>query len=135
MVARGLPLPARAPLGLAACAVRRRLPLYSYMEDLDFAGYRRQACCHNARLVHLYTRGGRLAGSCIGFAQVMNPSYLWLKGTCPTGFLLRRVARHVAANIVKLLARAGRRLTGAHGFPATLWPWALFFGDTSRPKT
>jgi hypothetical protein len=95
----------RAPLGLAACAVRRRLPLYSYMEDLDFAaqcaGYRRQACCHNARLVHLYTRGGRLAGSCIGFAQVMNPSYLWLKGTCPTGFLLRRVARHVAANIVK----------------------------------
>jgi GT2 family glycosyltransferase len=84
-----------------------RLPLYSYMEDLDFAAqctaYGRLAYCHNARLVHLYAPGGRLPGLCIGFAQVMNPAYLWRKGTCPTGFLLRRLAQHLAANALKSL--------------------------------
>jgi hypothetical protein len=79
--------------------------------------------------------GGRLAASCIGFAQVMNPSYLWLKGTCPTGFLLRRVARHVASNIVKSLDPRRSSPDRRARLSDNLVTLGSIRRDTSRPKT
>jgi len=82
-----------------------RLPLYGYMEDLDFAQQcahiGKLAYCHNARLVHLFMPSGRIPGIRMGFSQVANPLYLWRKGTLPSRVLCRVLMRHLAANALK----------------------------------
>jgi GT2 family glycosyltransferase len=70
---------------LATARFDERLPLYGYMEDRDFA-FR---CARlgqiirseDATLVHLRPYGGRGSPRRFGFSQVMNPLYLWSKGS------------------------------------------------------
>ncbi|MDZ4816825.1 MAG: glycosyltransferase [Verrucomicrobiota bacterium] len=68
------------------------LPLYSWLFEPDFF-YRiakhgkigRFAVC---RLVHLNVQGGRIAGVQFGYSQIINPLYLYRKGTLPRPFLI-----------------------------------------------
>ncbi len=71
-----------------------RLPLYSWLEDVDFSNrlsalgrfVRPAAMCG----VHLGTKTGRTPGVRLGYSQIANPSYLIRKGT-----ISRRRARHL----------------------------------------
>jgi GT2 family glycosyltransferase len=79
-----------------------RLPLYGWYEDIDFC---RRLGRHGeivqvaaARGVHLGVKGGRTSGRRLGYSQVVNPLYLWRKGTYPLGHALRSVGRHLLIN-------------------------------------
>lgn len=91
-----------------ASAVRfdERLSLYAWMEDFDF-GHR--CLPHGAvgyfsgcRLVHLGCPSGRVSEARYGYAQIMNPTYLYRKGTYgPAGKLLvGNWLRALAANML-----------------------------------
>jgi GT2 family glycosyltransferase len=58
-----------------------RLPLYGWLEDLDFsirvARRGRLVTVPSAHLVHMGVSGGRVSGLQMGFSQVANPYYLW----------------------------------------------------------
>jgi len=72
-----------------------RLPLYSWLEDLDFSmrcraegGIGRYRAC---RMAHLGVSSGRVSGVKYGYSQIMNPYYLYRKGGVITlGALLYR---------------------------------------------
>ncbi|MEM6945875.1 MAG: glycosyltransferase family 2 protein [Pseudomonadota bacterium] len=79
-----------------------RLPLYSWLEDVDFS---RRLALHGsilrsaeARGVHLGVKSGRTPGLRLGYSQVINPLYLWRKGTFAGWRALRQVGRNIAAN-------------------------------------
>ena len=81
------------------------LPLYGWWEDVDFS--RRMApfgaILHADRLrgVHMGSKSGRTPGKRLGYAQVINIVYMMKKGsvTLPVG--TTRIARNVAANLVR----------------------------------
>lgn len=84
-----------------------RLPLYGWYEDIDFC--RRLAVWGEvvevaaARGVHLGTKSGRTSGLRLGYSQVVNPLYLWRKGSYPLDHALRSAGRHVLINSVRSL--------------------------------
>jgi GT2 family glycosyltransferase len=94
---------------IAGLRFDERLPLYGWLEDLDFGA---QVARRRGKLVkvgaaagvHLGVKGGRVAGSRLGYSQIANPVYLWRKGTMTGRAMLRQMARNMAAN----LARAAR---------------------------
>ncbi len=83
-----------------------RLPLYGWLEDTDFAlacaRLGRVARIENCRMVHLGAGAGRLKGRRYGYSQVMNPIYIWHKGT---GMGTSRLAKLL---LCALLANGGR---------------------------
>lgn len=91
-----------------------RLPLYSYMEDVDFGTRVRRhghvGYYHGSLAVHLRVNEGRVSYRALGFSEIMNPAYLAAKGTIPVwhalcGFVLRKPL----ANIVRSLTRGPRK--------------------------
>ncbi|HJS86561.1 MAG TPA: glycosyltransferase [Acetobacteraceae bacterium] len=79
-----------------------RLPLYAWYEDIDFS---RRLGAHGkivrvagARGVHLGIKSGRTSGRRLGYSQVVNPLYLWRKGTYPLSHALRSAGRHLLIN-------------------------------------
>ena len=74
-----------------------RLPLYGWYEDIDFCRrlgihgqiVRIAAACG----VHLGAKAGRTSGRRLGYSQVVNPLYLWRKGSYPLSHALRSVGR------------------------------------------
>ena len=84
-----------------------RLPLYGYMEDRDFAFQCARiglvARCTSAAMVHLGVPSGRVSGRRFGFSQVMNPLYLWRKGSYRSR---RDVARQVLTPVLANAALA-----------------------------
>jgi GT2 family glycosyltransferase len=81
-----------------------RLPLYSWLEDHDFA--RRLAVrgpiakVDDCVMVHrAAASGGRKAHVRFGYSQVMNPVYLQRKGSFPMWLAAQQVFRPVAKNI------------------------------------
>lgn len=82
-----------------------RLALYSWQEDIDFTtqlGRRGRIVCLPAiRSAHLAVRGGRTSGIRFGYSQVANPVYLLRKGTMPTDFAMKLIARNIVANVVR----------------------------------
>jgi|SRR5450432_174535 GT2 family glycosyltransferase len=88
------------------------LPLYSWLEDADFAvrltrGALGVVTATRAKGVHLGWRGGRVAGTRFGFSQIVNPLYLWKKAKV---FPLQHVIvqfwlRCIAGNILGVLTR------------------------------
>lgn len=83
-----------------------RLPLYGWQEDVDFASQLpgRRVEMTEFTGVHLGTKTGReINGERLGYSQVVNPHYLWRKGTLSAGFSGRLVAGNIAANLVKSL--------------------------------
>jgi GT2 family glycosyltransferase len=100
------------------CRFDERLPLYGWMEDVDFS---RQLARHGcivrltgAKGVHLGVKQGRQSGVRLGYSQIANPIYLSRKGTCPWPRALRLMSRNIAANLIRSLIpepyidRAGR---------------------------
>jgi len=83
-----------------------RLPLYGWLEDLDFsyqAGLRgRVVQTPRARLVHLGEPAGRVSGAEMGFSQIINPLYLFRKGSLPSLYevLVKHWAKQLIANTV-----------------------------------
>lgn len=84
------------------------LPLYGWLEDLDFS---RQLAPFgkivksNALLgVHLGTKkSGRSPGKRLGYSQISNPLYLASKGTMSRGRAYNQMGRNIIANTVRVL--------------------------------
>lgn len=86
-----------------------RLVLYGWQEDRDFGAALakrggRLIKSAIARGVHMGVKGGRVAGDRLGYSQVVNPIYLFRKGTM-TG---RQAASHIFGNVANNLARSAK---------------------------
>jgi hypothetical protein len=102
----------------AHCRFDERLPLYGWLEDVDFsrqlARQGRIVKLGSARGVHLGIKQGRQSGVRLGYSQIANAIYLSRKGTCPWPRSLRQMGRNVAMNLARSLRpepyidRAGR---------------------------
>lgn len=82
------------------------LPLYGWLEDLDFArrmmGHGRVIRCWDARMVHLGVSSGRVSGRRYGFSQIMNSYHLLKKGSITrTEMMVKYWLRPVGANLAK----------------------------------
>lgn len=86
-----------------------RLPLYSYMEDVDFGTRVRRhghiGYYYGSLAVHLRAPEGRVCHRALGFSEIMNPAYLALKGTIPkthaiADFILKKPAANLARAIL-----------------------------------
>jgi GT2 family glycosyltransferase len=89
------------------CRFDERLPLYGWLEDVDFS--RQLASCGrivralDACGVHLGIKHGRQSGRRLGYSQIANPIYLSRKGTCPWRRSMRLMTRNIAANLLRSL--------------------------------
>lgn len=105
-------------VGLYGCnmAVRRsaiadlrfdeRLPAYGWLEDLDFGARLpgRTVMTDAFSGVHLGTRSGRETnGELLGYSQVVNPHYLYRKGSITRSHAALRASKNLAANLAKSL--------------------------------
>jgi glycosyltransferase involved in cell wall biosynthesis len=85
-----------------------RLPLYGWLEDVDFSVRVAQGrpMIESGRLVgvHLGVKAGRTSGVRFGYSQIVNPVYLNRKGTMPFGQSARNIMRNLAANHMMSLA-------------------------------
>ncbi len=84
-----------------------RLPLYAWFEDVDLC---RRLAAHGSIVevaaavgVHLGVKAARTSGRRLGYSQVINPLYLWRKGSLPLGRALRGVGRHLLINGIRTL--------------------------------
>jgi GT2 family glycosyltransferase len=84
-----------------------RLPLYGWLEDIDFsramAGSGRIVHAPATRGVHLGVKSGRQSGVRLGYSQIANPVYLMGKHRCARSKAVRLMACNLAANLVKTL--------------------------------
>lgn len=83
-----------------------RLPLYAWLEDLDFsrqvAQYGEIVKVNRLRGVHLGTkRSGRSPGRRLGYSQIANPLYLARKGTMHWKRALIQIGRNMIANSLR----------------------------------
>ena len=90
-----------------------RLPLYSWLEDHDFA---RRLMRHGSLakvddcvVVHLGTKsGGRTAHARLGYSQMMNPAYLYRAGSFPLRLAVHETIYRVGKNVVRSVWGAER---------------------------
>jgi hypothetical protein len=82
-----------------------RLPLYAWLEDVDFS---RRLAAHGRILrspamtgVHLGTKSGRQSGLRLGYSQIANPLYLIGKGTMSRRRAFRLMLQNLAANLLR----------------------------------
>ena len=84
-----------------------RLPLYGWLEDIDFsrrlAAFGRIANCSALRGVHLATKRGRTSGLRFGYSQVANPVYLLQKGSLSVSYASRHISKNVAKNVARCI--------------------------------
>jgi GT2 family glycosyltransferase len=88
-----------------------RLPLYSWLEDHDFARrlmrYGELAKVDDCVIVHRGVKsGGRVAHERLGYSQVMNPAYLRHVGSFPLWLTVRETLPRVGKNAVRSIAGA-----------------------------
>ena len=87
------------------CRFDDKLPLYGWLEDVDFSGQVAQSGrivrLAAARGVHLGIKQGRQSGVRLGYSQIANPIYLSRKGTCPWSRSVRLMSRNLAANFLR----------------------------------
>lgn len=81
-----------------------RLPLYSWLEDHDFARrllpFGLLAHVEDCQIVHLAAAsGGRVNHRRLGYSQVMNAVYLQRKGSFPTWLAAQQILRPAGKNI------------------------------------
>jgi GT2 family glycosyltransferase len=88
-------------------AFDENLPLYAWLEDVDFsrrvARHGRIVKVPSARGIHLGVKSGRQSGVRLGYSQIANPMYLMRKGTYERRRAFSLMARNLIANIVKSL--------------------------------
>jgi GT2 family glycosyltransferase len=91
----------------AQCRFDEKLPLYGWLEDVDFSLRLRQrgriVKAIAARGVHLGIKQGRQSGVRLGYSQIANPIYLSRKGAVPWRRTIRLMSRNVAANLLRLM--------------------------------
>lgn len=92
------------PVRKFALRFDERLPLYGWLEDVDFsrqlAPYGRIVKSLRLRGVHLGTkRAGRSPGRQLGYSQISNPFYLARKGTLAWSRAIQQAMRNISANI------------------------------------
>ena len=91
-----------APVRQHALAFDERLPLYAWLEDVDFsrrlAGFGRLVRSDTTRGVHLGIKLGRALGIPLGYSQIANPFYLMSKGTMSWPRGLAQMGRNVLKN-------------------------------------
>ena len=81
------------------------LKRYAWFEDLDFSARIPGRCVQTDAFagVHCGEKSGRETnGRPLGYAQVVNPIYIWRKGALPFRFVFFRVARNVLSNHLRL---------------------------------
>lgn len=89
-----------------------KLPLYGWLEDLDFAinirRYGRIIMNTETCWAHIGCPGGRTNGVRFGYSQVANPFYLWRKNGTPglTSVVFRHWLRYLVYNGHKALFKA-----------------------------
>ncbi|OWV79731.1 glycosyl transferase [Rhizobium sp. N122] len=92
-----------APVIAHAVTFDEQLPLYGWLEDVDFsrsiARHGRSVHVEGARGVHLGVRSGRQPGRRLGYSQVANPVYLIRKGTMSKGRAIAQIGRNILANV------------------------------------
>ncbi len=80
-----------------------RLPLYSWLEDVDFSNrlkeHGRMVRSAAMRGVHLGTKTGRTPGLRLGYSQIANPIYMRRKGTIGGKRARRLMMRNLASNL------------------------------------
>jgi GT2 family glycosyltransferase len=78
------------------------LPLYAWQEDIDFSARLRvrgrivRSRCFAG--VHRGVKTSRTSGVRLGYSQIVNPIYLWRKGSMRPGFAMRIASKNVLAN-------------------------------------
>lgn len=82
-----------------------RLPLYSWLEDHDFARRLMRhgdlAKVEDCVIVHRGVKsGGRVAHARLGYSQMMNPLYLHHKGSFPVWVTVREIVPRCGKNLV-----------------------------------
>jgi len=82
-----------------------RLPLYSWLEDHDFARrlmrYGALAVVEDCVIVHRGVKsGGRAAHARLGYAQMINPLYLHRKGSFPWWLAIREIVPRCGKNLL-----------------------------------
>lgn len=86
------------------------LPLYGWQEDLDYGARlstRGRVIWTSAFCgVHRGVKSARPVERGLGYAQIANPAYLMRNGDIPAGYLIRLMARNVAANHLGALIRS-----------------------------
>lgn len=91
-----------APIVKHRLAFDEELPLYGWLEDVDFsrsiARYGRSVHISGACGVHLGVKSGRQPGKRLGYSQVANPMHLLRKGTMSWTRALAQVGRNIMAN-------------------------------------
>ncbi|WP_116091293.1 glycosyltransferase family 2 protein [Sphingomonas crusticola] len=96
-----------APVRAHALLFDERLPLYAWLEDVDFsrrlAPYGRIVKSQRCRGVHMGVKRGRSPGLRLGYSQVANPYYMWRKGSLSARFASIQTARNLAANFSRML--------------------------------
>lgn len=88
-----------------------RLPLYSWMEDHDFARRLMRvgtlADVDDCVIVHRGAKsGGRTSHTRLGYSQVSNPLHFWRKGSFPAWLAMYEIFRPTSKNV--LLSVTGR---------------------------
>ena len=83
------------------------LPLYSWLEDVDFsrrlAPHGRLVKAGTMRGVHLGTKTGRTPGVFLGYSQIANPLYLLRKGSISQKHALEMMLRNSASNLLRAI--------------------------------
>ena len=90
---------------IAGVRFDENLPLYAWLEDLDFGGRVAGPLVHTDafRGVHCGEKRGReKSGRRLGYSQVCNPVYLLRKATLPRRIAVRMILRNLLANHAKL---------------------------------
>ena len=96
-----------APIRDNALRFDENLPLYGWLEDVDFsrrvAAFGRCVKSTSLRGVHLGTKAGRTSGIKLGYSQVANPFYLMRGAIMQPGHALRLIGGNMLANAAKSL--------------------------------
>jgi GT2 family glycosyltransferase len=128
-----------APVRLHGIRFDERLPLYGWLEDVDFS---RQLAPHGNILkatglkgVHLGTkRSGRSRGKPLGYSQVANRIYIMRKGHMTRAQALQGSLKNIAANLLRSVNpepwvdRRGRLAGNA----LAVWDWVRGRVDPER---
>jgi GT2 family glycosyltransferase len=92
-----------APTLAKGLAFDEALPLYGWLEDIDFsrhaAALGRIVRTNRCRGVHLGVKKGRTSGVRFGYSQVANPIYMVRKGSMRIGYAGSAVVRNLLANV------------------------------------
>ena len=96
-----------APVRQHALRFDVQLPLYGWLEDVDFTrrlgAYGRIVQLSAARGVHLGVKSGRGSGRRLGYSQVSNPVYLARRGTISWRRAILSLTRNILANSARSL--------------------------------